>query len=340
MTRIDKYVFTEISKGSLLIFFIFLTIAWLLQFTRLISLTNLIQVDILSILYLSLFLIPNLITIIMPFVIIFGLIITFLKLDKDRELISIYSLGLNIKSITKPLIYFSSIILFLLICLNFYFSPKIYNEYKLKEHEIRNKINFDKIILSNFLEINKNTFLDFKKENNKFKEIFIKFKKNNDNIIFAKEGEIIQNKNIFNFKLINGFKITLLETGKIEKLEFENYSLEILNNSYQEYDNFDNNTFSIFDDIKNQNFINIFYKIIDSILVIIIIIFFYFNNIKKYKLNIKNLLIFIFFSTLFLLLNQLLKNSEFNLNYYFSILILVFMYVVSLKLIRSYYDKN
>mgnify|MGYP001262879953 CR=1 FL=1 len=98
MNKISSYIFVEILKGFFLVFFIFLSIAWLLQFTRLITLTNLIQVDILSILFLSLYLIPNLISILIPFVVIFGLIISFIKLNKDRELISIYTLGLNINS--------------------------------------------------------------------------------------------------------------------------------------------------------------------------------------------------------------------------------------------------
>ena len=59
MSKIDKYIFFEISKGCLFTLFIFLSISWLLQFTRLVSLTNLIQVDIFTIFYLSIFLIPN-----------------------------------------------------------------------------------------------------------------------------------------------------------------------------------------------------------------------------------------------------------------------------------------
>ena len=47
------------------------------------------------------FLIPNLIAIILPFVLIFGLTITFLKLYRDREIISIYSLGLNLTCLKK-----------------------------------------------------------------------------------------------------------------------------------------------------------------------------------------------------------------------------------------------
>ena len=283
MNKIDKYIFLEITKGFLLIFFIFLSISWLLQFTRLISLTNFIQVDILTIFYLSIFLIPNLITVIMPFVIMFGLIITFLKLHKDKEIISIYSLGLNTKSFSKSLFYFSFIIIFILICFSFYFAPKIYKDYKIKEYEIRNKIDFEKIVISNFIEINENTFLDFKKEDNMFKEVFIKFSEEYDNLIYANTGTIIQNEEKFIFILKDGFKITLIENNKIEKLEFEKYNLEITNSKFEKYDNFDKNTFDIFDDLKNKNYLNIVHKTSDTIIIILIILFFYYiiNRMKR-----------------------------------------------------------
>ena len=329
ISKIDKYIFIEIMKGSLLVFFIFLSISWLLQFTRLISLTNLIQVDIISILYLSLFLIPNLITIIIPFVIIFGLIVTFVKLHKDRELISIYSLGLNIKSVIRPMVYFSIIVLSILIVFNFYISPKIYKEYKIKEYEIRNKIDFEKITVSNFIEINKNTYLDFKKDSKNFKEVFIKFSKDKENMIYAKEAFIIQSNNKFIFNLINGFKITILKDNKIEKLEFENYSLEIINDSYKKYDDFDKNTYDIFYDIKNKNYINIFYKIIDSIIILFIVFFFILNNIVKNNLKINNILFFISISSFLLVVIQILKNSELDFNYHIYLVLLMFVLLIT-----------
>ncbi len=335
MFKIHKYIFLEILKGFLLIFFIFLSISWLLQFTRLVSLTNLIQVDIFTIFYLSFFLIPNLITIITPFVIMFGLVITFIKLHKDRELISIYSLGLNIKSVVKPIIYFSIIILSILVILNFYYSPKIYKDYKIKEYEIRNTISFEKIVISNFIEINNNTYLDFKKDKNKFTEVFIKFFEKKHNLIYAKEANITQNDNKFIFNLFNGFKITLIEDNEIEKLEFDNYNLEIINKSYEGYDNFDNNTFNIFEDIKNKNYVNIFYKITDCLIVFLIIIFFYFNNIKTYNLNIANLFVFIIFSSIIIIMNQILRNSELdlliNILFVFSLFIIMFLYLLIRK---------
>ena len=328
MHKIDKYIFIEISKGCLFILFIFLAISWLLQFTRLISLTNLIQVDIFTIFYLSIFLIPNLITVILPIVIMFGLILSFLKLHRDKEIISMYALGLKTNAIIKSLFFFGFLSIFFLLFFSMYLSPMIYKEYKIKEYEIRNKIDFEKIIVTNFIEINENTFLDFKKDNQKYKEVFIKFKDEKDNFIYAEEATITQNINKFIFKLTNGFRITKIKKNKIEKLEFENYKLDIINNNFKKYDNFDKNTFTIFDDIKNKDYLNIVNKITDTIIVIIIIIFFYFNNIKFYRFEFYYLTSFLFVSSVLLVLNQVIKNLE--INFIFNILIFSLIILISL----------
>ena len=328
MNKIDKYIFLEISKGCLFILFIFLSISWLLQFTRLVSLTNLIQVDIFTILYLSAFLIPNLITVISPIVIMFGLILSFLKLHRDKEIISMYALGLKTKAIIKALFFFTIISILFLLTFSMYLSPKIYKQYKIKEHEIRNKIDFEKIIISNFIEINKNTFLDFKKDNQKHKEVFIKFKDEKDNFIYAEEATITQDTDKFIFELVNGFKITVIEKNKIEKLEFKKYKLDILNNNFKKYDNFDKNTFSVFDDIRNKDYLNIVHKITDTIIVITIILFFYFYNIKYYRFDYYYLTLFLFISSALLILNQIIKNLE--LNYVLNILIISSIFLISL----------
>ena len=99
--KINSYIFIQILKSCMLVFFIFLTIAWSLQLTRLLTITNFIQIDFINIIGLSFLLIPNLLTVIIPFIIIFGILLCFLKLNRDKELISIYSLGFE----QKPLKY-------------------------------------------------------------------------------------------------------------------------------------------------------------------------------------------------------------------------------------------
>ena len=337
MNKINFYIFTELFRGFLLILFIFLSIAWLLQFTRLMSISNLLQIDTLSILILSIYLVPNLFTVILPFIVIIGISITFIKLFKDREIITIYTLGLNTKSIKKPLFVFSFIIILLSIIFNFYLSPNIYEKFKLNEYELRNTINFEKIIFSNFIELNENTIIDFKRKNDKFQDIFISYKDKNENIIFAKNGSIEKEDANYLFSLYGGFKLTILENGDIEKLEFEKYNIEFKDQEYKEYNNHDKNTSNFFEDLQTKDYLNICYKIYDSFIFILIFCFFYFYNIKKYKFDIKKILIFILTSTTILILNQIIKNVNASLIFYmfftstYLFFFLTFFYYIQFK---------
>ena len=339
LNKIDNYIFNQILKSFILIFFIFLSISWLLQLTRLLALTNLIQTDILNVIYLSLFLIPNLLTVIMPFIVLFGIMLCFMKLYKDKEIIAIYSLGLQLKPIRYSLLLFSFLILIFYISINFYISPKVYEKYKIKEFELRNTINFDKMVLSNFLKLDENTTLDFKKNDNIFEDIFINFKDENENLIYARSGFIKSEKNKYIFQLNDGFKLSINKSNQIEKLEFENYVFKIDNKKEIEFNNFDKNTLTIIDDLNAKNFLNIFYKLSDVLFMILIFYFFYKNNIVTLNFNIKNNIFFILTSILFLTSNQLLKNSEINtLNYLFS----VFTLITSVNIIiyfRKYFNE-
>ncbi len=321
--KINLYVFIQILKSCTLVFFIFLSISWLLQLTRLLTLTNLIQIDIFSVILLSTFLIPNLLTVIIPFIVIFGVLLCFIKLNRDKEIIAIYSLGLQLKPIKYSLILFSLILVIIYILLNFYISPKIYEKYKLREFELRNTINFDKMLVSNFLKLNKNTTVDFKKNKNLYEDIFISFKEDTENLIYAKKGVIKNNFNNYIFQLNQGFKLSINEKNEIEKLEFENYILKINNENSIKFNNYDRNTFTIFDDFQNSNYLNISYKFIDIIIIILIIYFFYRNNIVTFNLNLKNNIFFIIFSVLVLILNQLAKNSELEINIYLTFVLVM-----------------
>ena len=164
--KIKIYLFSQIIKYFILILFIFLSVAWLLQITRLFTVTNFLHIEVFDILLLSLYLIPNLITVILPFILIFGLLLCFVKLKRDNELIAILSLGFGLKPLKVVLTTFSLIIILVFSLLNFYISPKVYEIYKIKELEFRNTLDFNKMAFSNFLNLNKTTILDFNKKTN------------------------------------------------------------------------------------------------------------------------------------------------------------------------------
>ena len=95
---------------------------------------------------------------------------------------------------------------------------------------------------------------------------------------------------------------------------------------------FDQNTFNIFEDISNKNFLNIVHKSSDSFVLILIIMFFYYNNVKFCKFNISNIFTYVLFSSVVLILNQILKNLE--INYLINSLIVIFFFLFCLLYFR------
>ena len=136
---------------------------WLMQLSRLFSIMNNLHVEFLSILNLSFWLIPTLLNVTLPFIIILGLVLDFIKFHRDNEIIAIFSLGLTLKEIRKPIILLSLLMIIFYFLLNFIFSPLTYGIYKENEFKLRNSIDFNKINISNFIELDNKLILDFKK---------------------------------------------------------------------------------------------------------------------------------------------------------------------------------
>ena len=338
--KIKIYLFSQIIKYFVLILFIFLSVAWLLQITRLFTVTNFLHIEVLDILLLSLYLIPNLITVILPFILIFGLLLCFIKLKKDNELIAILSLGFGLRPFKVILLSFCLIIILVFSLLNFYIAPKVYEIYKIKELELRNTLDFNKMAFSNFLNLNKTTILDFTKKDNQYEEIFIKYDDGKENIVYAKKGNIVSINNQYNFKLTDGFKISIDENQQIEKLEFLNYILNIDHKNINSSEVNDKNTLTIFDDYKTKNYLNISFKFLDIILIIFVIFFFYKNNLRDINFNTLNNIYFSCSCICILIFNQILKNSEITVySYIFLVLLIIFISLITSN-VKKRYEKN
>ena len=335
MKKINLYVFIQIIKSCTLVFFIFVSIAWLLQISRLFSYLNNLQIDFVNVLFLSFFLIPNLINVTLPFIIIFGLIIAFIKFDKDKEIIAIFSLGLSIKEILKPFFLISIITIFLYLFLNLFFSPYIYDKYKQKEFDLRNSINLDNINISNFIQLDENLILDFSKKEDVFEDVFIKFIGENENIVFAKKARIIKEPKKFIFNLSEGFKLSFMN-NKIEKLEFENYKLNFPLKNENNYNNYDKNTLTLFNLIKYKDYKSLIERMFDTLILLTVIIFFYFNNIKDNKFSINHIFIYLFLSILIIIFQNIIKNLDFSLQFSFLLNIINFSIIYLFMLINKF----
>jgi len=335
MKKINLYVFIQIIKSCTLVFFIFISIAWLLQISRLFSYLSNLKIDFVNVLFLSFFLIPNLINVTLPFIIIFGLIIAFIKFDKDKEIIAIFSLGLSIKEILKPFFLISIITIFLYLFLNLFFSPYIYDKYKQKEFDLRNSINLDNINISNFIQLDENLILDFSKKEDVFEDVFIRFIGENENIVFAKKARIIKEPKKFIFNLSEGFKLSFMN-NKIEKLEFENYKLNFPLKNENNYNNYDKNTLTLFNLIKYKDYQSMIERMFDTLILLTLIIFFYFNNIKDNKFSINHIFIYLFLSILIIIFQNIIKNLDFSLQFSFLLNIINFSIIYLFMLINKF----
>ena len=338
--KINTYLFLQISRYFFLILFIFLSVAWLLQITRLFTITNFMHIEFLDVILLSFYLIPNIISVIAPFILIFGLLLCFIRLNKDNELITILTLGDGLKPFRNTLFFFSFIMLLFFVLLNFYFAPIVYKQYKIHENDLRNTLDFDNMMFSNFLNLNKTTILDFKKQDSEYTDVFISYNDTKENIVYAKKANIFNENYRYNFQLSDGFKISIDKESQIEKLEFQNYLLKIDKKNITNSEIIDQNTYTILDDLKNGNKLNIVFKIIDIFLIIFIIIFFYNNNLKAIKFEFKNNIYFALLCISILIINQVHKNSDVSLiNYLITTSIIIFSSVI-LTWIKTRYEQN
>ena len=85
MSKVNIYLFFQIVKYVTLVLFIFLSVAWLLQLTRLFTITNFMNIQIIDVIFLSFYLIPNLITVISPFILIFDFDRHCIRHNKNRS---------------------------------------------------------------------------------------------------------------------------------------------------------------------------------------------------------------------------------------------------------------
>ena len=342
MKKINLYLFSQIAKSCTLIFFIFISIAWLLQFSRLINVMSHLHINTLEILYLSLLIVPNLTNVTMPFILIFGFVLSFIKLSRDREIMAIYSSGISINEIIKPLIIISFLFVITSLILSFIISPKIYDYYKKSEFNLRNTIQFEKIDVSNFIKFNENLTIDFEKYNSGFKNILINIDEESEILIFAKKGQIDQTNDRLTFKLIEGFK-TEIKENSIENLNFDSYFIDFPIDEKKLYKKSDPNTLDLFEllnENKKSNNVIILLRIIDSLIILSLSIFFYFNIIKENNYSLINQSIFIVFGILCLTIDNLLENFVFVNDFYIIIMFLnlftIHLFLYSFKFLMIY----
>ena len=176
---------------------------------------------------------PKIVHRILPFVFAISVYFELIKYEKNNELLIFWTNGVSKKQFIKNLINFTLIVVFIQILLGSFISPN--NQFKARLFLKNSNMDF----LPNLIKQGKfidtisglTIFINQKTDTNSFKNIyiqegqFIDFKQNDNQIIYAKEGFLI-NENKKLFRLLNG-KVISNNNNKLMSFEFDKIDYDL-----------------------------------------------------------------------------------------------------------------
>ena len=176
---------------------------------------------------------PKIIHRILPFVFAISIFFELIKYEKNNELLIFWTNGVSKKKFIKNLINFTFIVVFIQILIGSFISPT--NQFKARLFLKNSNMDF----LPNLIKQGKfidtisglTIFINHKTDNNSFKNIyiqegsFVNFKQNDNQIIYAKEGFLI-NEDKKLFRLLDG-RVISNNNNKLISFEFDKIDYDL-----------------------------------------------------------------------------------------------------------------
>ena len=224
------YIFRQTLSNVLISSLVLVGIIWLSQSFKTIKLIINKGAGLLEFFILSAYSLPSWLLIALPFGTFAGCMLSYLKLQNDKEIIVMKSAGINSLNLSKPAFFIAILVSIILFIISHFILPKTYKNFKVLQNNIRNS--------SESLIIRDNIFIDLNKfqtihinnlfENNQLEEIFIQDRSDPEFVVefFAKKGNLNFGTNIM-LSMQNGTRISTDSKGKSTILNFKSYDIEL-----------------------------------------------------------------------------------------------------------------
>lgn len=137
MNSFTRYVLRQLIVGMILVTGVLTCIIWLSQSLRFVEMIVNQGVTVTTFVYLTVLLLPNFLTIILPIAIFCIVLFVYSKLISDRELVVMRAAGQNQWALAKPAIILSSIVVLMGYGLNLHLLPSSYKTFRDLQWEIR-----------------------------------------------------------------------------------------------------------------------------------------------------------------------------------------------------------
>lgn len=223
MVRLQRYILQNFSSIFFSLFIPLFSIASLIFFIKIVSITSVIKINFLELNQIYLYLLPQILFYTIPITFFAAAIMTLSKLSYDYEMVVIFSFGVSPKKVAKIFAKIATLATITLLILSLGIIPqakqiyKSFINYKKKEAIFNIKPSEFGQKFGDWL-----LFLGEKKDKNSFNNIVLYNQKmmDKENFITANKAMIVSDKDGLKFILIDGSGYTY-ENEKLTKIEFK-----------------------------------------------------------------------------------------------------------------------
>ena len=235
MNGFTRYVFRQLFVGMIFVTAGFTCIIWLSQSLRLVELIVNRGVSAGTFIYLTMLMLPNFLTVILPIAIFCVVVFVYAKLITDRELVIMRAAGLSQMALAKPAILLAVLIVTIGYFLNLYLVPESYRMFRQMQWDIR--YNYSHILLKegafNSLTDGITVYVRERTSDGQLHGILVHDTRDESSpvTLMAARGAKVETKSGTRVIMFDGNRQTVdAKTNKLSVLYFDRYVLDIGHN--------------------------------------------------------------------------------------------------------------
>ena len=338
-TSISTYLSKNFQSSFFTIFLPLFFIGSLVFIIKISALTASIQISFVEMMQLFGYNLPSILFYTLPISFLTATVITLLRLSNDNELMALFSLGTNAKSVLYRLYFIAFLFSLILLILSLALIPKTKQQFTAFKHQKASQAQVN-INPSKLGQKFGNLFIYVKsKENDILKEVVIynKDKKNNAQLFTAKRAKIENENMLVTLNLMNGAGYTFGEDN-LKKINYESMKVfQYLNSEAYTYSNIIHywTKFSLNSQKKSRIFFFIFASLIPVLGLLIVASFSIIN--PRYQRNYAYPILAITSISLYGIASFLETNGTITLLLINIIIVLLFGYLLFKRFVLRFF---
>ncbi|WP_460021406.1 LPS export ABC transporter permease LptF [Magnetospira thiophila] len=233
MNGISRYIFRQLATGAILVTLGLTTIIWLTQSLRFIEMIVNRGLDMGGFLRLTMLLMPDILTIILPLALFAAVLFVYAKMIGDRELVVMRATGLSQGMLIFPAVVLTLIAMAASYALNLYFLPKSYQMFRDLQWQVR--YSYSHVVLQegafNSLTPDITVYIRERTPDGQLKGILAHMTKDPDHptTLMAERGALVMTKTGPRVIMFKGNRqVVDREKHKMSVLFFDRYALDIV----------------------------------------------------------------------------------------------------------------